>query len=188
MSRLERLVPDFLSDQQRALYELISGGPRAAGPQAFRLVGDDGALEGPFNAMLLCPVLGTALQALGSALRYCTSLSDRAREMAILAVAAHEDSAFEWHAHQAVGRLAGLTGPDLAAIRAGLAPAGADDVERTVVDVTFRLLADADLDEQTFENAVSILHPEGLQELMTLVGYYRMLALQLRVFRVGAPT
>ena len=62
VSRLQRLVPESLDDQQRALYELISAGPRAAGPQAFRLVDDDGALEGPFNAMLLCPVLGTALQ------------------------------------------------------------------------------------------------------------------------------
>jgi 4-carboxymuconolactone decarboxylase len=112
VSRLERLVPESLDDQQRALYELINAGPRAAGSQSFRLVGDDGALEGPFNAMLLCPILGTALQELGAALRYRTSLSDRAREMAILAVAAHEDSAFEWHAHQAVGRLTGLTRTD----------------------------------------------------------------------------
>jgi len=188
VARLERLVPESLDDQQRALYELISAGPRAAGPQVFGLVGDDGALEGPFNAMLLCPILGTALQELGAALRYRTSLSDRAREIAILAVAAHEDSAFEWHAHQAVGRLTGLTGTDFAAIRAGLAPADANDVERAVVDVTFRILGDGDLDDPAFENAVACLRPEGLQELMTLVGYYRMLALQLRVFRVGAPS
>ena len=188
VSRLERLTPESLDDQQRALYELISAGPRAAGPQAFRLVGDDGALEGPFNAMLLCPVLGTPLQELGAALRYRTSLPDRAREMAILAVAAYEDCAFEWHAHQAVGRLTGLTENDFAAIRAGLAPADADDVERAVVDVTFRILRDGDLDDLAFERAVAGLRTEGLEELMTLVGYYRMLALQLRVFRVGIPT
>lgn len=187
MSRLQRLVPESLDDQQRALYELISAGPRAAGPQAFRLVDDDGALEGPFNAMLLCPVLGTVLQELGAALRYRTSLPDRAREMAILAVAAYEDCAFEWHAHQGVGRLIGLTENDFAAIRAGLAPDDADDVERAVVDVTFRILRDGDLDDPAFESAVAGLRTEGLEELMTLVGYYRMLALQLRVFRVGAP-
>jgi len=68
--------------------------------------------------------------------------------MAILAVAAHEDSAFEWHAHEAVGRVASLTVADLAAIRAGLAPAGATGVERTVVDVTFHLLRDGDLEDR----------------------------------------
>ena len=188
MSRLERLVPEVLGEQQRVLYERISGGARSAGPQAFRLVGDDGALEGPFNAMLLSPALGTALEALGAAVRYSTSLPDRAREMAILAVAGHEDSAFEWHAHEALGRQVGLTEADIAAIGAGQAPADADQAERTVVDVTFTLLRGGDLDEQAFESAASSLRSEGLLELMTLVGYYRMLALQLRVFRVGAPT
>ena len=61
-------------------------------------------------------------------------------------------------------------------------------MERAVVDVTFRILRDGDLDDPGFENAVASVRPEGLQELMTLVGYYRMLALQLRVFRVGTPT
>ena len=107
--------------------------------------------------------------------------------MAMLAVAADEDGAFEWHAHEAVGRVAGLTGADLVAIRDGLPPAGANDVERTVVDVTFHLLRDGDLDDQAFQDALSHLHPDGLQALMTLGGYYRMLALQLRVFRVGPP-
>lgn len=188
MSRLERLVPGVLDEQQRVLYEQISGGPRAVGPQAFCLVGDDGALEGPFNAMLLSPTVGTALQALGAAVRYGSTLSDRAREMAILAVAAHEGCSFEWDAHEAVGRLSGLADADLAAIHDGLAPTGASDVERTVLDVTFHLLRDGDLDERAFQHAVATLRLEGLQQLMTLVGYYRMLALQLRVFRVGSPT
>ena len=46
----------------------------------------------------------------------------------------------------------------------------------------------ADLDDPAFERAVAGLRTQGLEELMTLVGYYRMLALQLRVFRVGIPT
>ncbi len=137
--------------------------------------------------MRLCPVLGTALQALGAAVRYGTSLSARAREMAILAVTAHADCAFEWHAHEAVGRLTGLTAVDLAAIRAVFPLAGANEVQRTVVDVTFDLLRVGGLDEQSFQNAVSHLHPAGLQELMALVGHYRLLALQMRAFRVDAP-
>jgi len=60
-------------------------------------------------------------------------------------------------------------------------------VQRTVVDVTFHLLRGGGIDEQSFQNAVSHLHPAGLQELMALVGY-PMLALQMRVFRVDART
>ena len=39
--------------------------------------------------------MGAALQDLGAAVRYRTGLTDRVREMAILLVAAHWDSAFE---------------------------------------------------------------------------------------------
>jgi len=53
--------------------------------------------------------------------------------------------------------------------------------------VTFHLLRGGGIDEQSFQNAVSHLHPAGLQELMALVGY-PMLALQMRVFRVDART
>ena len=51
-------------------------------PRAVDLVDEDGRLEGPFNAFLLQPRLGGPLQALGAAVRYGTSLSDRAREIA----------------------------------------------------------------------------------------------------------
>ncbi|HEY0949418.1 MAG TPA: hypothetical protein VGD85_04425, partial [Nocardioides sp.] len=54
-------------------------------------------------AGLLSPAVGDALQRLGAAVRYRTALPDRAREMAILLVAARWDSAFEREAHEAVG-------------------------------------------------------------------------------------
>src|SRR5262245_36540217 len=96
-ARLRKLAPATLDDAQRSVYEAIAGGRRAQGPQRFRLVDADGGLEGPFNAFLLQPRLGHALQALGAAVRYETSLSDRARELAILVVAVEHDSAFEWY-------------------------------------------------------------------------------------------
>ena len=86
-ARIPKRAPGSLDDEQRAVYDTIAGGRRAQGPQLFQLVDDDGALEGPFNAFLLQPRLGAALQAVGSAVRYETSLTDRAREIAILVVA-----------------------------------------------------------------------------------------------------
>ena len=44
-----------------------------------------------------------------------------------------------------------------------------------------------DLDDAEYAEAVGHLGPSGLFELLTLVGYYATLALQLRVFRVPAP-
>ena len=174
-ARLAKLPPAALDEQQRGVYEEIAGGPRASGP--FRLLDSAGALEGPFNAFLLQPRLGHALQALGAAVRYETELPDRAREIAILVVAAEADSAFERYAHEAVGRRAGLTDGELCAIRDG----------DLVASTAAALMQRGDLDEDEYAAAVAGLGLPVLFEVLTLVGYYATLALQLRVFRVGVP-
>jgi len=186
-SRIPRLTPAQLDADQRAVYDEIAAGPRAQGPQLFRLRDADGGLEGPFNAFLLQPRLGSALQALGSAVRYQTSLTGRCREIAILVVAAHWDSAFEWYAHEAVGRHIGLTDAELDAIRHRAYEALTDPQERATAVATQRLAGTADLDDEAYADAVRDLGLPQLFELTTLVGYYATLALQLRVFRVSAP-
>jgi 4-carboxymuconolactone decarboxylase len=185
-ARIKKLDPSCLDDEQRSLYDAIAGGRRAQGPQLFRLTDEDGRLEGPFNAFLLQPRLGSALQALGSAVRYDTGLDDRCREIAILVVAAHWRSGFEWYAHEAVARSAGLGDAELTAIRDGRH--GELDGREAVVARTVAALAGrGELDDAEYREAVGEVGVTGLFELLTLVGYYATLALQLRVFRVPAP-
>jgi 4-carboxymuconolactone decarboxylase len=185
-ARIGKLEPACLDDEQRSLYNAIAGGRRAQGPQLFRLVDDHGRLEGPFNAFLLQPRLGSALQALGSSVRYDTGLDDRCREIAILAVAAHWRSDFEWYAHEAVARSAGLDDAELAAVRDGRY-AALTGREAVVARTVAALVARGDLDDAEYLEAAEAVGPAGLFELLTLVGYYATLALQLRVFRVPAP-
>jgi 4-carboxymuconolactone decarboxylase len=132
-ARIGKLKPSALDAEQRSLYDAIAGGRRAQGPQLFRLADADGRLEGPFNAFLLQPRLGSALQALGASVRY-----DTGRESVVARTAA-------------------------------------------------ALVTRGDLDDAEYGEAVGHLGPAGLFELLTLVGYYATLALQLRVFRVPAP-
>ena len=184
--RIPKLEPASLDDEQRSLYDAIAGGRRAQGPQLFGLADGQGRLEGPFNAFLLQPRLGSALQALGSSVRYDTGLGDRCREIAILVVAAHWDCDFEWYAHEAVGRSAGLGDAELAAVRDGrhaALPGREAVIARTVAALAVR----GDLDDAEYREAVDQVGTAGLFELLTLVGYYATLALQLRVFRVPAP-
>jgi 4-carboxymuconolactone decarboxylase len=185
-ARIPKLAPSALDDEQRSLYDAIAGGRRAQGRQLFRLADEEGRLEGPFNAFLLQPRLGSALQALGSSVRYDTELDDRCREIAILVVAAHWQSDFEWYAHEAVGRAAGLDDAELAAVRDGR-HAALTGREAVVARAAATLLERGDLDDAEYHEAVGQIGTEGLFELLTLVGYYATLALQLRVFRVPAP-
>jgi alkylhydroperoxidase family enzyme len=183
--RLRKLSPAELDDDQRAVYDAVAGGRRAQGPQLFRLVDDDGGLEGPFNAFLLQPKLGFAMQALGAAVRYETTLSDRAREIAILVTAVDAEAAFEWQAHEAIGRHAGLTDDELDALRAGRFEALADEDERVVAATVHALCVRGDLDDEEYRRAAGALGRAGVFELVTLASYYLALAMQLRVFRVS---
>lgn len=180
-ARLRRLAPGDLSEAQLEVYEAIAGGPRATGPRAFALADDEGRLRGPFNAMLLSPPVGNAVQSVGAAVRYGSTLGDRARELAILAVAGHWDSSFEREAHEAVGRNVGLTEEEMATVRRGEIPR-LDLAERAVLAATFALLKDGDMSDEEYQAAVGAVGERGVFELTTLVGYYGMLALQLRVF------
>lgn len=180
--RIDPLTPATLTTEQARLYDAIAGGPRAAGPQHFALTTADGALRGPFNAFLLAPALGDAVQALGAALRYRGDLPDRAREIVILLVARHWDSAFEGEAHEGVGRAAGLADNELAALREGRVDPFTGS-EAVVARLTLALLA-GDLDDPGWREAESAIGAAGVFEVSTLVGYYGMLALQLRAFRV----
>jgi 4-carboxymuconolactone decarboxylase len=186
--RLRPLDPAELDVQQRALYEEITSGPRSAGSRHFALTDADGRLQGPFNAMLLSPTLGRALQELGAAVRYRTCLTDRIRETSILVVAQVWDSAFERHAHERVGAAAGLTRAELLALREGRDPGLSDPAEHAAWTFTRALAGRCGaLDEREYDKARAALGERALFELSTLVGYYSTLALQLRLFDVPAP-
>jgi 4-carboxymuconolactone decarboxylase len=182
--RLAALSSDTMTPEQVGLYREILSGPRGQGPRAVQLDTGAGGLAGPFNAMLYAPEVGHALQELGAAIRFRAELSPRIREMAILVVAQAWDSAYERDSHEPIGREAGLSDPEIEALRAGSDPAFTDEQEQVAYQVIRSLTGPADLDDQQYDRAVSALGERALVELSTLVGYYATLALQLRIFRV----
>ena len=183
--RLPHPTPGELTDEQRAVYEEITGGPRGSGP--FRLTDDDGRLQGPFNAMLVNPRLGLTVQQLGADIRYRSTLDAREREIAILALAHLRDSDFEWYAHERVGVVVGMTQEELDTLDTGETPASFSDRERIVLAATRALVTERDLDDATYAEAERLLGRTTLADLVTLVGYYDLLALSLRTWRVPLP-
>jgi 4-carboxymuconolactone decarboxylase len=182
--RLAVLSSEEMTPEQVGLYREILGGPRGQGPRAVLLSSGAGGLAGPFNAMLYAPEVGHALQELGAAIRFRTQLTPRVREMAILVVAQKWDSSYERFSHEPIGREAGLTEPEIEALRVGADPGFADEQERIAYDVVRALVGPADLDDEQYAVAVAALGERALVELSALVGYYATLALQLRIFRV----
>lgn len=187
MSRLPLLRPGELDGEQRALYEAITDGRRTTGPQHFRLRHDDGSLAGPFNVLLHAPVIGAHVSSLGEAIRFDTSLEAREREIAILAVAASRQASYEWYAHERLGRACGLTHEELEGLRRGDGIAVSSARSAIVHLVAATLASGRRLDDAEYGRAVDELGETALVELVTLVGYYVMLATLLDAFAVGVP-
>ena len=182
--RLAVLTPDVLNDEQRALYESIAGSSRRS---FMAMTDDDGGLVGPFNAYLYSPVIGELLQRLGAAIRASPHLTRRMQELAILVTAVDADSAFEVMAHEQLALSAGLEPEQVQTLLAGHEPQIEDREEQMVWRTAVTLVEKGDLSDQEYDEAVSALGPEKVVDLTTLVGYYRLVALQLRLFRVPSP-
>jgi 4-carboxymuconolactone decarboxylase len=189
--RVPHLRPADLDDDQRRLYDALTTGPRRAAhdplPSAVRMTDDEGRLQGPFNAMLLHPKLGLALQALSGQLRFEGHLPTRTREIVILIVAASEQSDFEWAAHSAIAALVGVGTDKIDAIATEVAVEFDDPLDEAAAQLARCIVNHGDADDETYLRVQPELGDDGIFEVSTTVGIYQLIAQQLRLFRVDAP-
>lgn len=174
-TRLPRLPPEELTPRQRELYDRITGGPRQEHATFFPVADEDGILSGPYRAMLLSPVAGTALERVGVAVRYECGLPPHVRELAILTVAWHCRCPVEWRAHEALARSCGVPGETVDTLRTAAPVLVGDDIEVTYAFV-HELLADNRVSAETFGRAVALLSLSGVFELIVTAGYYQIIA------------
>jgi 4-carboxymuconolactone decarboxylase len=185
--RLGLLDVGAFDDAQRALYEAITGGPRASQARTVPMTDESGRALGPFAVMLLTPEVGDVLQQVGAKIRFGAALADRERELAVLAVAGTLDCEFERLAHVPAALGVGLTREQVGAALAGRDPDGLSADEALVVRLARVMAAERTLGDADYAAGVAGLGPERLATLTWLVGYYGALALALAVFRPELP-
>jgi 4-carboxymuconolactone decarboxylase len=185
--RLDLIPPAELAPAQRALYDAITGGPRAGQAGTVPITDADGQLLGPFAIMLLSPEVGNAMQQVGAKIRFGTALTGRERELAILTVAGALGSEFERFAHVPAARALGLTDPQIDAALTGRTADGLSADEAIVARLALAMTVDRTLSDEDYSGGVAALGRERLAELTWLVGYYSALALSLAVFRPVLP-
>ena len=178
--RLPWLRPEDMNEDQRAYYDSLLSGPR---PKS-ALVDDQGRLYGAFNARLLDPPVGTAIQQMGAALRYGSALPGRQREITILTVARLERCDYEWYGHIEMAHKEGLTDEQTDALRRGEAVPGLSEQERTAQRVAEILVVRGDLTDDEYAEAAGILGLPVLFDVISLVGHYRHTAMSIRIWRV----
>lgn len=187
MGRYNRLLPGGMSPEQEALYRAILSGKRGAEQRAYKIIDDEGALQGPFNVFLAHPALGLQLQGVGELLRHSTRLTPRAREIAILMIGADWRSEFEWYAHSAVARGLGIPSDVIEALKRGGDPGLTDPAEAMVFELCGRLIAREPVDDDLYRRAEREFGASGIVEIVSLFGYYTLIAGLLDVFRCPLP-
>jgi 4-carboxymuconolactone decarboxylase len=158
--RFHELKRDDLLPDQRRVFDAIAASPR-------------GNVPAPFHVLLHSAELADYAQRLGALLRYRTGLPARLSEIA----------EFEWHVHEREARAAGVPEAAIAAIAAGRRPPLEGDAA-LVHDFAATFYEKKDVSDELFDRAVERFGKRTVVELTSILGYYSMLAIVLRVFRV----
>ncbi|MDA7947768.1 MAG: hypothetical protein MPJ78_09870 [Hyphomicrobiaceae bacterium] len=187
MTRLPVLAPESLNADQKRVYDTIAGDKRRQATRRFKMTSDDGTLTGPFNTLLYAPGVGDAIQQLGGALRFESSLPGHLRELAILMVAARWRANYEWYAHAPIAEREELDRNVIAAVKEGEIPEDAPNDVRTVCSFVSELVHTRRVSDDTYAQTRDMIGEQGLVELIAVVGYYSLIAGLLNTFEIGVP-
>jgi 4-carboxymuconolactone decarboxylase len=169
--RFTPFEPGDLDARQRQVFDDIASGPRGTVPWIFHLY-------------LTSPELAARVQSLGAFCRYGTSLPPRLSELAILVVAHHWKADYEWAIHAREAKKAGLSDDLIAAIENGRRPAFDDPDAELLYDFATEFFARNDVSDALFAKATERFGRKTTVELAGILGYYSMLAIAIRIFRL----
>ncbi len=160
-----------LSSEQRNVFDEIASGPRSIVPR-------------PFKIMLEVPEIARTVSALGTVLRYETSISDRLRELAILVVATECHSGMEWDGHLPIAVRHGATLDDLRIARGDM-EAPADSEVGFFLDRARELARTTTVEDP--DGMIQRVGKRATCELVGLVGYYRLVAMYVKMGGIDYP-
>jgi len=165
-------------------------GAAEEGPTAELLRARRGGRLSDLDRLLLhSPPVAEGWNALLGALRSGTTLPGDVRELVVLRIAVLNGAAFEWAAHEPIGRRAGLTDAQLDALRAddaGDRPVWSP-LQAAVLAWTDAATRAVAVPDEVFAAAREHLDDRGLVELAVLAGGYAMVSRVLVAFDVPPP-
>jgi 4-carboxymuconolactone decarboxylase len=187
--RLAIVDVDTLDVAQRELFDYLQTNVVPwADAAGFRSTTTDGKFIGPFNAALRSPTVAGAFLQLQASEKSHTSLSDRVRQVVILAVGAAWAADYEIYAHSAVARQCGIPDDAVRRLATGTLPDTLGDDEKVVYRFTRQLSTSHRVDDATFAEARKIFGDRGITDAIVLAGTYYTVCGLLNAFDVPAPT
>ena len=140
-----------------------------------------GQLHVFYRALLHSPGLAAGWFEFNNAVRFGTTLDDRTRELVIMRVAALTGCDYVWKVHEAQYAIpAGLTLPEIAALREGSRSAAFNASDRALLAYVEAMTRDVAVPDGVFAEVKRHFDDRTIVEVTVLVGAYNM---QTRVLR-----
>jgi len=146
-----------------------------------------GQPTGPWNVLLRSPELMKRTRGLSDYLRFESILPGYVRELVILMTARQWGQSYEWNAHYPLALDEGLSAELTQAIAEGRRPEGMVEEETIVYDFCMELQRNHGVSDATYERAVERFGEQGVVEIVSLAGYYTMIAMILNTARTPLP-
>ena len=186
--RLPLADPTTLAGAQRELFDVVmtTTVPWANGA-GFQSMTRDGRLIGPFNPFLLNPAVASKFLDWQFAEQSQTSLSERVRQVVILAVGATWGADYELYAHSAVARKAGISEDAVSVLAGDGLPDDLREHEKIAARVALQLSTKHRIDDGLYRQAEQVFGRQGLFDIAALIGIHHAVCTTLTMFAVPAP-
>ncbi|MCF6406385.1 hypothetical protein L3C95_26045 [Chitinophaga filiformis] len=184
--RLQPLPPDTLSSEARSVHDEIANLVGRSQSQV-KMTDTQGALLGPFPAMLHYPKFGIPALSFLKTLDMHATLDKSVREVAILTVGASFGARFEIYAHEIMAEAFGLSADVVASLAAGNHPHGLNEQQAIAHNIARVLVSGHVVPDSTYKRAVQLLGQDAVAELFFLIGGYCLIAIILNGFDIPAP-
>ena len=143
--------------------------------------------SGPVSVLINSPEMAKRASHLSAYLRQESALPSKIQELAMLVTARERDCQYIWNAHAASGRAAGLSDALVDALRDNQELPEIPADESAVVGLGREFSRTNQVSDATFQAASQQFGTQGLIELVTLMGYYALLAFNANTFAIDLP-
>ncbi len=143
--------------------------------------------SGPGSVMIYSPEMRRRANHLVGYFREVTDLPHKLQELAMLVTARHMDCQYIWYAHAARGRQQGLSDELVDALRDRKTLPDMPPDEAALVAYATEMFNNHRVSAETYQTALDLFGARWLTELMSMMGYYTLLAYNANSCEIDLP-
>lgn len=174
MTRFKVLARDEMTAEQQGAFDYVQ-------EKEGRVRG------GPWTAYVYRPELMRLQEDLSYYQRHGCTLTERERQVAVLAVCRHWSAEYPWAVQVRRSLKAGIEDAIIDAIGAGRRPTLTDPGEKLAYDVAIELMRDHRVSAATYAAAETLFGMPKLVDLVGAVGFFSMVACTANAFEITPP-